>query len=268
MAASGLAIIMPAYNEAGNIGRAVRDALAAVPGATVVVVNDGSRDATSALARGTGAHVIELPYNLGIGGAVQTGYKFASENGYELVARLDGDGQHDPKQLASLLAPVAAGHVDVAIGSRFIGARSEGECGLYRASLCRSIGIRLFARVVSLLTRQVLTDTTSGFQVCNGEVAAYLARDLPSDYPEVEMIAVLCRAGYRVREVPVTMREREGGRSSITPLRSAYFVAKVLLALFVGAMRWPPEREELTAPAAAERQPASASAHAPGRTAA
>jgi glycosyltransferase involved in cell wall biosynthesis len=244
MSKAKLAIIMPAYNEAGNITRAVRDAVAAVPGADVIVINDGSTDATSPLACEAGAFVIDLPYNLGIGGAVQTGYRFVAMHGYHLVARLDGDGQHDPAQLASLIEPVMTGHVDIAIGSRFVvndvAAGKEG----YRASPFRAIGIWVFARLVSLIIGQRVTDTTSGFQVCNADAAAFFARDFPSDYPEVEMIAASCRAGYRICEVPVTMRKRAAGRSSITSVRSVYYVLKVLLALVVGLLRPPAKRVE------------------------
>ena len=252
---SRVAIIMPAYNEAGNMGRAVRDARAAAPDADIVVINDGSTDATSQLAREAGALVIDLPYNLGIGGAVQTGYKYAAERGYRVVARLDGDGQHDPTQLAALLEPVASGRVDVAIGSRFVdGEARTDDC--YRASFTRAMGIRMFAHLVSWIIGQRVTDTTSGFQVCNADVAAYSARNFPTDYPEVEMIAVLVRAGYRICEVPVRMRRRDTGRSSITPARSAYYMLKVTLALLVGMLRKPPGRlEPSVTPASVQLEP-------------
>jgi glycosyltransferase involved in cell wall biosynthesis len=240
--ASSLAIIMPAYNESGNIQRAVGAVSAVMPDANIVVISDGSTDATAELARQAGAIVIELPFNLGIGGAVQTGYKFAVERGHRFVARLDGDGQHDPRHLARLMEPVLFGHADIVIGSRFIGETDTTRDDVYRATLLRSIGIRLFARLVSIIVRQRVTDTTSGYQVCNADAAAFFARNFPCDYPEVEMITEACRAGYRVMEIPVQMHRRLAGRSSITSMRSIYYVVKVLLVLMVCVMRRPEGR--------------------------
>jgi glycosyltransferase involved in cell wall biosynthesis len=174
---------------------------------------------------------VRLPFNLGIGGAVQTGFRFAWEGGYELAMRLDGDGQHDPAQLRDVVGPVIAGEADFAIGSRFIGA------GGYRSSAARRIGIRVLAWVVSRITRQKLTDTTSGFQAANRRTIGLFAADLPHDYPEVEGLVMAIRHGIRVREVPVTMREREHGHSSIGTLGSVYYMIKVLLAVFVDLFR-------------------------------
>jgi glycosyltransferase involved in cell wall biosynthesis len=177
---------------------------------------------------------------LGIGGAVQTGYKVATEHGYSIFARLDGDGQHDPQQLARLLEPVLRGEADIAIGSRFVVRGGARDGGAYRASRLR--GIVYFARLLSLIIQQRVTDTTSGFQVCSASVARNFRRNFPCDYPEAEAIAVLGRMGYRICEVPVQMRRRLAGRSSITPLRSAYSVFKVTIALLIGAMRVPTPR--------------------------
>jgi glycosyltransferase involved in cell wall biosynthesis len=237
-----LAVIMPAFNEAGNIERSVREVREAMPHADVIVINDGSTDDTARVARAAGAAVLDLPHNLGIGGAVQTGYKFATEHGYSIVARLDGDGQHDPRQLAQLLEPVLRGEVDIAIGSRFVNQGGTGDGETYRASRLRGVGIVYFARLVSLIIQQRVTDTTSGFQVCNASVARFFSRNFPCDYPEVEAIAVLGRMGYRIREVPVQMRRRLAGQSSLTPLRSAYYVLKVTISLLIGAMRVPTPR--------------------------
>jgi glycosyltransferase involved in cell wall biosynthesis len=176
--------------------------------------------------------VVQLPFNLGIGGAVQTGFKYALEHGYDLAVRLDGDGQHDPAELPKLIAPVLAGAADIVVGSRFAGAEDE-----YRPPLARRLGIGLFARVVSLLVRQRVTDTTSGFQALNRKGIRLFAFDYPHDYPEVEATVMVVKHRLRLLEVPVRMREREHGRSSITALRSAYYVVKVLLALFVGLFR-------------------------------
>jgi glycosyltransferase involved in cell wall biosynthesis len=223
--------IVPAYNEERNVGRVLDELRALDPGLDVVVVSDGSTDRTAEVASARGAHVIRLPFNLGIGGAVQTGFRHAWEEGYELAVRLDGDGQHDPGELRGLVAPVVVGEADLAVGSRFVAG------GGYRSSAARRVGIRILARVVSLIARQRLTDTTSGFQACNRRAIAVYAADLPHDYPEVEGMVIAIKHRLRVVEVPVTMREREHGRSSIGALASIYYMIKILLALFVDLFR-------------------------------
>jgi glycosyltransferase involved in cell wall biosynthesis len=223
--------IVPAYNEERNVGRVLDELRALDPGLDVVVVSDGSADRTAEVAASRGAHVITLPFNLGIGGAVQTGFRHAWEEGYELAVRLDGDGQHDPQELRALVAPVVAGEADLAVGSRFVSG------GGYRSSAARRIGIRILARVVSVIARQRLTDTTSGFQACNRRAIAVYAADLPHDYPEVEGMVMAIKHRIRLVEVPVTMREREHGRSSIGALASIYYMVKILLALFVDLFR-------------------------------
>ena len=232
---------MPAYNEAANVGRVVDELRAFDPAMVVVVVDDGSGDDTAAVARAHGARVVRLPFNLGIGGAVQTGFRYAFEQGFDIAVRLDGDGQHDPSQLDVVLAPVLAGEADIAVGSRFAGAR-EG----YRSSRSRRLGIRLLAVVVSRIVGRRVTDTTSGFQALNRKGIALFARDYPHDYPEVEATVMVSRHRLRAVEVPVSMRERSSGRSSITAARSIYYMAKVLLALFVGLFRRPvvPNQED------------------------
>jgi glycosyltransferase involved in cell wall biosynthesis len=224
--------IVPAYNEAANVGRVVDELRAFDPAMVVVVVDDGSGDDTAAVARAHGARVVRLPFNLGIGGAVQTGFRYAFEQGFDIAVRLDGDGQHDPSQLDVVLAPVLAGEADIAVGSRFAGAR-EG----YRSSRSRRLGIRLLAWVVSRIVGRRVTDTTSGFQALNRKAIALFARDYPHDYPEVEATVMVSRHRLRAVEVPVAMRERSAGRSSITALRSVYYMVKVLLAIFVGLFR-------------------------------
>ena len=223
--------IVPAYNEERNVGRVLDELRALDPGLDVVVVSDGSTDRTAEVATARNAHVIRLPFNLGIGGAVQTGFRYAWEEGYELAVRLDGDGQHDPAELPRLVAPVVAGEADLAVGSRFVSGAG------YRSSAARRVGIRLLARVVSLIARQRLTDTTSGFQACNRRAIAVYAADLPHDYPEVEGMVMAIKHRIRLVEVPVTMREREHGHSSIGALASIYYMIKILLALFVDLFR-------------------------------
>jgi glycosyltransferase involved in cell wall biosynthesis len=183
------------------------------------------------VARGLGVHVLSLPCNLGIGGAVQTGLLFAREHRYEVAVQFDGDGQHRADQVSALLAPLQAGEADVVIGSRFL-QKSE-----YRAPLARRIGIAVFAWVNSLVLRRRITDSTSGFRAYDAAAIGFLAREYPHDYPEPESVVTLARHGFVVREVPVQMRERQGGRSSITLLRSIYYMLKVLIAIVVGATR-------------------------------
>jgi glycosyltransferase involved in cell wall biosynthesis len=224
--------IVPAFNEAGAIGGVVEAIRAVGPAFDVVVVDDGSRDETSAIARAHGAAVVTLPFNLGIGSTVQTGFKYALERGYQTAVRLDGDGQHDPAELATLLGPIERDEADIVTGSRFV----DGS-GAYRPPLGRRIGIIWFARVVSLLTRQRVTDTTSGFQALNRRGIELFAADYPSDYPEVEATLLVYKHRLRLVEVPVAMRERESGQSSITFVRSIYYVIKVTLALFMAMLR-------------------------------
>ena len=224
--------IVPARNEEGAIGGVVAEIRSFDPTLDVVVVDDGSTDRTASLAAAEGAAVVRLPYNLGIGGAVQTGFKYALEHGYDVAVRLDGDGQHDPQQIPLLLAPLERGDADVVVGSRF----AEGS-GDYRPPFARRAGIRWFAKLVSLLTRQKLTDTTSGFQAVNARAIRLFAADYPHDYPEVEAAVMVVRHKLRILEVPATMRGRETGSSSITALRSLYYAIKVTLALLVGIFR-------------------------------
>jgi glycosyltransferase involved in cell wall biosynthesis len=223
--------IVPAYNEEKNLTRLLGELRDLDPDLEVVVISDGSTDRTAEVAAAAGAHVVRLPFNLGIGGAVQTGFRFAWEGGYELAVRLDGDGQHDPAQLRAVVAPVVADEADLAIGSRFL------SSGGYQSSAARRVGIRVLARVVSWIAHEKLTDTTSGFQAHNRRSMRLFAADLPRDYPEVEGLVMAIRHKLRVREVPVTMREREHGRSSIGTLGSVYYMIKVLLAVFVDLFR-------------------------------
>ena len=224
--------IVPALNEEDAIASVIDEIRAFDPGLDVVVVDDGSTDGTTRAARARGARVLRLPFNLGIGGAVQTGFRFAFEQGYDIAVRVDGDGQHDPAQLGYVLDPVLNGDADIAVGSRF-----AGDTAGYQSSRSRRLGIRLLAWVVSRIVRRRVTDTTSGFQALNRQGIALFARDYPHDYPEVEATVMVFRHRLRMVEVPVEMRERAGGRSSITTLRSVYYMVKVLLAIFVGLFR-------------------------------
>ena len=223
--------IVPAFNEEGSIAAVVGELLAYDRGLRVVVVDDGSTDRTAEVARASGAKVISLPFNLGIGGAVQTGFRYAWEQGFDVAVRADGDGQHDPAELDAILRPVLADEADVAVGSRFIG--GDG----YRSSRSRRAGIRLLAWIVSALTRQRITDPTSGFQAANRLGIRLFAADYPHDYPEAEATVMVFKHRLRLQEVPVKMRARESGRSSITTVRSVYYMVKVVLAIFVALFR-------------------------------
>jgi glycosyltransferase involved in cell wall biosynthesis len=224
--------ILPAWNEAEAVGQVV-DAIREVhPGYDVVVVDDASTDETASVADAHGATVLRLPFNVGIGGAVQTGFRYALENDYDLAVRLDGDGQHDPGELAKLVAPIERGEADLVIGSRF----ADGS-GSYRPPLARRLGIRVFARLVSLLGGQKVTDTTSGFVALDRVGIELFAAEYPHDYPEVEATLVALRSGLRLTQVQVDMRMRETGTSSITFVRSLYYIVKVTLALLVASVR-------------------------------
>ncbi|HET9674295.1 MAG TPA: glycosyltransferase family 2 protein [Gaiellaceae bacterium] len=223
--------IVPAFNEEAAVTRVIEELRAFDPGLDVVVVDDGSTDRTAEAARACGASVVRLPFNLGIGGAVQTGFRYAWEHGFDVAVRVDGDGQHDPSELGAVLEPVLADEADIAVGSRFIG--GEG----YRSSTARRVGIRLLAWIVSALTRQRVTDPTSGFQAANRLGIRLFAADYPHDYPEAEATVMVFKHRLRMTEVPVTMRARESGRSSITAVRSVYYMVKVVLAIFVALFR-------------------------------
>jgi glycosyltransferase involved in cell wall biosynthesis len=225
--------IVPAYNEEEAVARVIDELHAFDSGLEVVVVDDGSVDRTAEVARERGAHVVQLPFNLGIGGAVQTGFRYAWEQGFDVAVRVDGDGQHDPSELAAVLAPVLADEADIAVGSRFI----DGDG--YRSSRSRRVGIRLLAWIVSALTRQRITDPTSGFQATNRLGIRLFAADYPHDYPEAEATVMVFKHRLRLREVPVAMRARESGHSSITAVHSIYYMVKVVLAIFVSLFRRP-----------------------------
>jgi len=230
--------IVPAWNETAAIGGVVDEILAFDPTIHVVVLDDASDDETASVAQRHGARVLPLLFNVGIGGAVQTGFRYARDEGYEIAVRLDGDGQHDASELGKLIGPVRAGEADLVIGSRFVD-----PDGTYRPPFARRMGIRVFARLVSLLGGQKVTDTTSGFSAMNRAGIELFALEYPHDYPEVESVVVAHRAGLRVREIPIQMHERKGGRSSITPIRSLYYIVKVMLALLVASLRRYPKLE-------------------------
>ncbi len=223
--------IVPALNEGPTIARVVEEIRSFDPGFEILVVDDGSTDGTRSEAERAGARVVRLPYNIGIGAAVQTGYQYARDHGFQVAVQVDGDGQHDPGELRRLLEPLAADDADMVVGSRF---REE---SLYRAPFMRRLGIRLLAGIVTVIIRQRMTDPTSGFRGVNRRGIILFAADYPHDYPEAEANVLAFRHRLRIVEVPVSMRSREAGRSSITALGSLYYMIKVSLALFISVFR-------------------------------
>lgn len=230
MSAPRVLAIVPSLNEGASVARVVAD-LRSV-GVDVLVVDDGSTDETAAVARRSGARVVSLPFNLGIGAAVQTGYLAALDGGYDVAIQVDGDGQHPAGEIGTLLRHLGDG-VDIVIGSRFLTDTA------YRPSTARRLGIGVFAWVVSRIVGVRMTDTTSGFRAAGPRAIRLFARSYPHDYPEVEAVLLASRAGLNVREVSVRMRERQGGVSSITPVRAGYYMVKVLLAVTMQSLRRP-----------------------------
>jgi glycosyltransferase involved in cell wall biosynthesis len=224
--------IVPAFQERASIARVVED-IHRLSSADVVVIDDGSGDGTAAAAVQAGARVITLPFNLGIGSAVQTGYMVALEGKYDIAIQVDGDGQHPAEEIDRLIAALVESGADIAVGSRFMGG------GDYRPPFGRRVGIAVFARIVSLVTGVRMTDTTSGFRAAGTRAISLFAAAYPHDYPEVEAVIIAHRAGLRLIEVPVAMRERQGGRSSITPVKSGYYMLKVILAIVMVLLRRP-----------------------------
>ena len=220
-------VIIPCYNDEENLDRVVERLHAAAPDVDYLIVNDCSTDGSAALCRARGYNYISLPVNLGIGGGVQSGYLYAREHGYDVTVQMDGDGQHNPLFLADVVRPVAEGRLDMCIGSRFI--TKEG----FQTSFMRRLGINFISVMIRLLCGVRILDTTSGFRACNKELTAYFADHYAQDYPEPEAIITAVLNGYRVGEAPVVMEERMGGKSSISPFKSVYYMVKVSIALVV-----------------------------------
>lgn len=227
-------IIVPAYNEEANIEGVIYSLHQCNPDWCIVVINDASTDKTREIATATGlAEVINLPCNLGIGGGVQTGFRYALDNGYDIAVQFDGDGQHIAEEIPKIVEPVRAGECDTAIGSRFL----QTDSANFRSTAVRRVGISFFRYLNSVLIGQKVTDNTSGFRAYNRQILAILASDYPEDYPEPEAVILLGRRGFIIREVPVMMKEREGGESSITAVKSVYYMVKVTLSILITAMR-------------------------------
>ena len=220
-------VIIPAYNEEASIVSTVQDVLDHAPGFDYVVINDCSRDNTLTVCQEHGLNVINLPINLGIGGGIQTGYRYAVEHGYDMAVQFDGDGQHDASYLQSMADLLEHDNLDMVIGSRFIENQGFQSTGL------RRFGINFFKFLIKALYGGTITDATSGMRLCNRRVMEQFSVDYPQDYPEPETVARLLRQKYKVKEVPVIMRERSSGTSSINPAKSVYYMIKVSLAIIV-----------------------------------
>jgi glycosyltransferase involved in cell wall biosynthesis len=226
-------IIIPAWNEQETLAAVIAEVRGSLVGADVLVVNDGSTDRTSQIARAAGADVLDLPINLGVGGAMRAGYKFAHRRGYDRTVQLDADGQHDPEAVKTLMLTMNEQHADIVIGARFAGV------GHYRVKGPRRWSMRLLSAVLSHIAHTRLTDTTSGFKACNAEAIRLFSVDYPAEYlgDTVESLVVAARAGLRVCQVGVEMRERAGGRPSHSPAKAALFLVRAVLALVIALSR-------------------------------
>ena len=220
-------VIIPAYNEAGNIERTVDDLTKNAPDVDIMIINDCSTDRTKEILRENNFPFLDLPINLGIGGGVQTGYLYALAHGYDIAIQFDGDGQHDAKYLERLIAPIESGEADVVIGSRFI--QKEG----FQSSAMRRLGINFLSNLIYLLCGVKVYDVTSGMRAVNRKMIAQFAEQYAQDYPEPEAILLSGMVGAKIIEVPVQMRERMAGKSSISMVKSIYYMIKVSIALII-----------------------------------
>jgi glycosyltransferase involved in cell wall biosynthesis len=228
-----LLILIPAFNEEGAVGSVISEIKAMYPDLPILVVDDCSGDATIGVARGAGADVLTVPYHLGLGGCVQAGYKLAFELGFHYVVRLDGDGQHDPKYIPSILEKLKTTGCQMVIGSRYVG-----DNGHEYSSFTRSIAIRFFRLVLRPILGKTVHDPTSGYVGVNREALAVFSKSFPLEYPEIEALVVLQRRAFRFEETPCVMRARQAGRSTITPVRSLYYILHVLLGVFVNVLKY------------------------------
>jgi glycosyltransferase involved in cell wall biosynthesis len=235
-------VFIPAWNEADSVAAVIAEVRERLPEADLLVVDDGSTDETSARAAEAGAMVAALPFNQGLGAALQTGYLYALREGYDFCAHLDADGQHPPAEVGRLLEEVRADRADLVLGSRYR-ERGDGEAGAdsagedYQPTISRRIGTSVFRFFLTLATRQRFTDTTSGMRAANRRVMELFSENYSPDFAEIESLQLAVRQGLRVEEVPVRMLERTGGSSFLTPLRSAFFIFKGLIVLLVGQFR-------------------------------
>ncbi|HXA52068.1 MAG TPA: glycosyltransferase family 2 protein [Candidatus Acidoferrum sp.] len=227
-----LLVIVPALNEAGAIGAVVREVKECVPGVPVLVIDDSSSDATIQKAKEAGAEVLPMPHHLGIGGCVQAGYKLAYELGFDYVIRVDGDGQHDARDIPRILECLKKSGAEMVIGSRFLSDNGS------KTGAVRSLGIQFFRLVLRPILGKPVYDPTSGFVGVNRRALDVFSRSFPLDYPEIEALVVLQRRRFRFEEVACRFRPRTTGRSSITAVKSLYYIVHVLLGVFVNVLRY------------------------------
>jgi glycosyltransferase involved in cell wall biosynthesis len=231
-------VIIPAFNEEKNIATVIGGVKEHLPGAEILIVDDGSRDQTRQKAEAEGARVISHPYNLGYGAALQTGYKFALKAGEEMTVQMDGDGQHDPFFIGALLETIRKGDADIVIGSRFLDAESRRDDSPYRAPFVRKVGMNFFKVITSLLIGQRVTDPTSGYQAMNRKALEWVSGDhFPVDYPDADVIIMLHRAGFRIKEVPVRMFQNQDKKTMHSGWKPLYYVFKMFLSIGVTLMR-------------------------------
>lgn len=224
-------IIIPAYNEAANIEKTVASIKANAQGFDYVIINDCSADNTRQICERNGFNIVNLPINLGIGGAVQTGYRYAYDYGYDMAVQVDGDGQHDPGFLDTMAEYLTEHNLDMVIGSRFIEKKG------FQSSYTRRMGIKFFTWLIKLMTGKTITDPTSGLRMVGRNVIDLFAKDYPRDYPEPESVVAILRRNMKVEEIPVVMKAREGGVSSISLKKSVYYMIKVPLAILIERIR-------------------------------
>lgn len=222
-------VIIPAYNEEGAILDTIRNLKKNNEEVDYIIIDDCSKDNTLKICKENNLNVIHLPVNLGIGGAVQTGYKYAYENNYDIAIQMDADGQHDAKYISALIQKVEEGY-DLVIGSRFI--EKQG----FQSTFVRRMGINLYSFIIKLFTKKVIKDTTSGYRAVNSKIIKMFARSYPVDYPEPETNAYIAKNNFKIVEVPMEMKTRDTGSSSITPIKSIYYAAKVGLAVMLACI--------------------------------
>jgi glycosyltransferase involved in cell wall biosynthesis len=232
-----LLILIPAFNEEGAVGAVIAEVHAAMPGVDVLVVDDCSEDATRTIAQSAGARVLSVPHHLGLGGCVQAGYRLAFELGYDYVIRVDGDGQHDPQDIPKVLEALKREPCEMVIGSRFV----DGSQG--QTSFVRTVGIHFFRAMLRPILGRPVRDPTSGFVGVNRTALALFSRSFPLEYPEIEALVVLQRKRFRFVEVPCRMRPRQAGRSTITAVKSLYYIAHVLLGVMVNVLKFEGRRK-------------------------
>ncbi|MCD6166076.1 glycosyltransferase family 2 protein [candidate division KSB1 bacterium] len=226
-------IIIPAYNEEKSIRNVIQTVKSEYPDYDIVVVNDGSRDSTAAIVEKCGVKMISLPFNLGIGGAVQTGLIYAKEYNYDIAIQVDADGQHKPEEVHKLVDILRRGDADMVVGSRFL------EKTDYHSSFMRKLGNLIFSGLIALVTKQKFSDSTSGFRAFNKRAIAFLANYYPTEFPEPESLVILKKHGFNIKEVSVYMNERQGGQSSVTKFKAVYFMISISIAILIDWIKKP-----------------------------